>query len=282
MDHRRDNSPGVSYGNVYLLGDISGTIKDVTSVELRNIKWKNTFPYSYASHWHSNNYSVPTRYVDSVLDGEGATVVQDFPVAGASIRYGDAGFQGNHALTFVDTVALLHSKITSSQITTTSDWGGHYNFDKKRSVAKINTSTGAAVVYNPAGNIEKDFTIHENATFSWKSILRTRACSPLSMVYPITSIMVSASRVVSISIRVRRDSTTENEIGLLVQVNGTAGASIASLKEKYTKASGPVNTWETLNITYIPVVSGCIDIYVARAGLYGKIAWFTNFSVVEQ
>jgi hypothetical protein len=122
---------------------------------------------------------------------------------------------------------------------------------------------------------------HTASDFAWKFVLNayseTSEWSPNEL--PIAKVAVKASALVTAKLWVRRDDTAVN---MRLFLPGGQIAGVAS--DVYTDASGSINTWEQLTISFTPTQAGVVELFCHMFGDYlsnERYGWCDDFSVTQ-
>jgi|OpeIllAssembly_1097287.scaffolds.fasta_scaffold00006_9 hypothetical protein len=274
-----------------LYGNSSGTTDALVSgiLDLRNVSYNNTATAAYyylinSSYWRGAR----VRFVDSsiVNSGNSYAPVSAFPDMSSAVEssrfYGNYGESG---LVIEDSTIALNATSILNLNSTAVDYGGSdTSFTTwPAGITVVDSNAGTHVTYWPSLKLEKDTAIYYAAPFSWKSTTRSRHTLPTSSPYPLGTVPVKLGNTITVSLRVRRSTTTDCHAGLLIYHHGAAGYALATdLAELVQLASGAANAWELVSIQFVVQRSTIIDIYFTHFGTNGTSAWFDDLQVIEQ
>lgn len=137
-------------------------------------------------------------------------------------------------------------------------------------------------VYYPASfSVEKDFTILNGGTFSWRTRHQRRLTHPLSFNLPLGTFPVRQGSLVTISLQTRK-TNAQTRCGLVVHHNGCGGYLTApELVEYVALNTAAVDTWQAVSVQFTAQRTGDIDVAFCQFGVEGAYAWHTDLRIIE-
>lgn len=146
----------------------------------------------------------------------------------------------------------------------------------------LDTTTGAYTRYTKGYRISKDYSTFVSGPFSWKSRLTIRHYFTNSYYLPLGDVPLRAGKTVTISLYVRRATTADNFISLVIDHRGAAGfATPTELRELKLISNGAANTWQILTTTFAVQRSETITLSISHTGLHSATAWWDDLRVTE-
>jgi hypothetical protein len=142
-------------------------------------------------------------------------------------------------------------------------------------------STTDQRVYYPGANILTDSTTRHTASgISWKMTITdiTTSNSPVAsfpLTLPVAKIACNSSALVTASVWVYRSSTS-----LTTKLVCPGGQILGVASSVSTNASGAINTWEQLTITFTPTQQGVVELQVQCYGAAANV-YVDDFSVSQ-
>jgi hypothetical protein len=142
-----------------------------------------------------------------------------------------------------------------------------------------NTDNNSWVFQVGIGNVNQTTAVVDSpATTSWRMVPDTStatADSPLLL--KLGTVVCAANSLVTVTARMQRQGSTLLNMRLVCP-----GGQISGVPSNvFAAASGPLNAWETVTITFTPTKAGAVDIYAHAFGTTAFSGYVTNLTATQ-